>query len=468
MRRLIVVHVLCAVCMTASFAASARASGETNDGDVGLTPLKAPDAPPIPGEWTPVFEDNFDGPILDSNLWKVAQHWNAINGGAQPHQDNMAVEDGCLVLTWDKKDTPFTFGTKKNRVYGTGEVTTYKRWHHKYGYWECRWRYDVLRTCFPAVWTMPACRPTDNVNNIKWGFIKFDLRRARRAVTKAVLRLKVKHAPAGYWFDVYRCLDDSWSEDEITWQNQPNFDAIFLDHVNPAPPAGSWVEVDVTEFVRDERAGDRTATFVIAEVLQQKFEVSFHSSEAAEADRPHLLVDGVAVPATEDSYVFGNEPTANFGDRDEIAVTDMYGYMVYTGGPGMEIDIMETLGVWGPGKLSHAVHWDGYGKNHKHAGHWLKHLDGLDLSKFTTVGMYWTEGRIEFYVNGKNTWTHRSPRVCSAPSWWILSAQTGGWHGNARKRDTVFEPNLPNHMYVDWVKVWAGTKGEPAPTAPAE
>lgn len=424
-------------------------------------PIKAPATPPLVGTWTTTFEDNFEGLILDSTKWKVGQHWAGINGGAQPHPDNMSVENGKLRLKWDKKPTPFNFGAKKDRVYGTGEVTTYKRFSQQYGYLECRMRYDVLRTCWPAVWTMPANRPTENVNEMKWGYLKFDLAALPATARKAVLKLKIKSAPSGtYWFDIYRCLDDSWSQSKITWQNKPVFDAIFLAHVNPAPAVGQWAEVDVTKFVKQELAGDRKATFVVAEVLQQKWNTAFYSSEAAEADRPRLEIDGRNVLATEDSTVYAAKPDTNFGAESELAIFDGYGYISTTGGQGMEIDIMEALGVWGSGRLSHAVHWDGYGDDHKNIGHPVKDLPGLDLSQWTTFGLYWEEGKLEFYVNGKNTWTHTSPRVCAVPSFILLSAQTGGWDKNSEQRETVFEPNLPKYMEVDYVKMWSGTKAK--------
>jgi len=126
----------------------------------------------------------------------------------------------------------------------------------------------------------------------------------------------------------------------------------------------------------------------------------------------------------------------------------------------MEVDIFESIGIWGPQKTLHAIHWNGYGKDHQHIGHQVTELKGLDQTKWTTVGLYWEEGKLEFYVNGTKTWTYTNPRVGSARAFLLLSAQTGGWGGNADMKETVFEPSLPRHMYVDYVKVWSGKKGE--------
>jgi len=432
--------------------------------DLG-TLKKAPDMPALPGKWTATFEDNFDGEILDSTKWKVAQHWGRINGAAQPHQDNMAVDRGVLWLTWDKKDEPFAYGAAKTCSYGTSEVTTYKRFHQKYGYWECRLKYDVQRGCWPAWWLFPANRPTDKVNEVRWAYVKFDLADAPRNAKKATLHVKVKAAPEDrHWFDVYRGLDDSWSEKTLTWKNKPKFDAAFLDHVHPAPAAGEWAEVDVTGFVNRELAGDRKATFVLAEILQQKWEVSFFSSEAEEADRPYLSIDGKKVPATEDATVYAAKPDGNYGDAATLDIADFYSYLCSTKGGGMEIDIFEHLGLWGPHRTSHAVHWDGYGKDHKRDGHLVEELGGLDARNWTTCGLYWEEGKLEFYVNGTKTWTYANERVGSVPAWILLSAQVGGWGGNYSKdpaeRARFLDPSLPRHLYVDYVKVWAGRKTE--------
>ncbi|MBI3828811.1 MAG: DNRLRE domain-containing protein [Planctomycetes bacterium] len=429
------------------------AAGEANGGTI-----KAPDKPPLEGTWEATFEDNFDGPILDSTKWKIAQHWDAINGGAQPHPENMKVENGALVFTWDKKKAPFTFGNRQT-AYGTGEVTTYKRFHQAFGYIETRMKYDVQRGCWPAFWTMPVLKGTDKLNEMKWAYLKFDLAAAEKP-TKAVLKLKVKAAPANasYWFDVYRSLDDSWDQAKLTWKNKPVFDAIFLAQVKTKAEAGAWVEADVTKFVQEQSAGDKKATFVLADVQQQSKAFSFYSSEADEADRPRLELDGKAVLAAEDAYVYAAKPDENFGAEKELALFDGYSYVVSTFEKGMEIDILETLGIWGPGKLSHALHWDGYEKQHKSTGKQVSEIG--DLNTWTTIGLYWTEGKLEFYVNGKNTWTYADARVCSAPSFLLLSGQTGGWDKNGDKFDVNFDPNLPKHMYFDYVKVWAGKKKE--------
>ncbi|MCW8132349.1 MAG: DNRLRE domain-containing protein [Planctomycetota bacterium] len=423
--------------------------------------VKAPENPPIEGTWAPTFEDNFDGEGLDATKWKVGQHWAGINGGAQPHAANMAVEKGMLVFTWDKKKEPFTFGDKTTS-YGTGEVTTYKRFHQAFGYIETRMKYDVQRGLWPAVWTMPVLRATDKPNDMKWAYLKFDLAKAEKPAAKALLKLKVKAAPASFWFDVHRCFDDAWTQAAITWKTKPNFDAIYLAQVKTKAAPGSWVEADVTSFVNTQIAGDKKASFMVADMLQSCKAVSFFSSEADEADRPRLVLDGAEVLASEDAVVSGAKPDENFGAEKELPIFDSYGYIVSTFEKGMEIDILEVLGIWGPAKVSHALHWNGYEKQHKSTGQQVT-VEGADLNKWTTVSLYWEEGKVEFYINGKMTWSYANERVCSAPSYLLLSGQTGGWDKNGDNFAANLDPNLPKKMYFDYVKMWSGKKKESAP-----
>ncbi len=259
----------------------------------------------------------------------------------------------------------------------------------------------VVRGAWPAVWTFPVNRPTDNESEYQWSYLKFDLADAPRSASKATLHLKVAKGARtdggkSWWFDVYRGLDDSWSESTLSWSNRPTFDAMFLDQVHTQAGAGSWIEVDVSDFIKRELAGDRRATLVLAEVLQQKWDVEFHSSEAAPEDRPYLSIDGRKVVDAEDGYVYPARPEQSFGDVNE----------------------------------------------------------------WTTLGLYWEPGKLEFYVNDQLRHTYTSEEVCRVPSFLLLSAQIGGWDGNAKDKDQHFDPHLPGSMYVDYVKMWSGTKAE--------
>lgn len=123
---------------------------------------------------------------------------------------------------------------------------------------------------------------------------------------------------------------------------------------------------------------------------------------------------------------------------------------------GMEVDIMESLGIWGANVTSHAMHWDGYATGHPAAGsgkiNYSASSDG-----FHVFGLYWGAGKLAFYVDGVKTHEWVNARVATVPAYLLLSLQLGGWDGNtpgAQVNNQVME--------VDWVRVWSGDQFIPS------
>ena len=71
-----------------------------------------------------------------------------------------------------------------------------------------------------------------------------------------------------------------------------------------------------------------------------------------------------------------------------------------TGNGGMELDIMEHLTRWGPCRYNIAMHWDGYGKEHKSIGSDRIYVQA-DKDGFITAGVLWTPGSTAYYCNGQ-------------------------------------------------------------------
>ena len=111
---------------------------------------------------------------------------------------------------------------------------------------------------------------------------------------------------------------------------------------------------------------------------------------------------------------------------------------------GTEIDIFEYLRKDGA-RVHHNLHWDGYGKDHKHAG---KTVDVAGLDKgWHTLGLLWTDKEYVFYVDAKETW--RSDQgVSHRPEYIILSLEVGKWAGDIK------QAKLPDHLLVDYVRVY--------------
>ena len=119
-----------------------------------------------------------------------------------------------------------------------------------------------------------------------------------------------------------------------------------------------------------------------------------------------------------------------------------------TGVGGMEMDIMETLSIWGPYRHDFGTHWDWYGKTHKSMGMFTAYVPP-DKDGFITVGMLWTPGLIVMYDNGKEAARWESPRISDIPSYFMFDLVTGGWES-----EPLDDTKLPADFVVDYVRAW--------------
>ena len=115
---------------------------------------------------------------------------------------------------------------------------------------------------------------------------------------------------------------------------------------------------------------------------------------------------------------------------------------------GMEIDIVENLTLWGPYRFNSALHWDGYGKEHKSLGTSCNYV-APDKEGFITIGLLWLPGKIVMYANGKEYWHWENPRICDQQSMLILQNIAGGWI-----KVPIDETMLPADYVIDYIRVW--------------
>jgi beta-glucanase (GH16 family) len=115
---------------------------------------------------------------------------------------------------------------------------------------------------------------------------------------------------------------------------------------------------------------------------------------------------------------------------------------------GMEFDIMEFLSGWGPYRFNIAMHWDGYGRDHKMTGSELNYYKP-DKYGYVTVGLLWTPGSAVYYINGHECLEWKSPRVSDVEEYIMYDMVSGGW-SNTPFDDT----KLPGDLNIDWVRVW--------------
>jgi beta-glucanase (GH16 family) len=114
------------------------------------------------------------------------------------------------------------------------------------------------------------------------------------------------------------------------------------------------------------------------------------------------------------------------------------------GRDGTEIDIMEK--PWLDDRVTHNLHWDGYGEHHKHEGTKTT-VPGI-MKGWHTFGLLWLPDEYVFYIDGKETWRSNAGGVCQVPQYMLLSDEIGPWAGDITKA------KLPDHFMVDYVRVY--------------
>jgi len=114
------------------------------------------------------------------------------------------------------------------------------------------------------------------------------------------------------------------------------------------------------------------------------------------------------------------------------------------GRDGTEIDIMEK--PWLDERINYALHWDGYGKDHKSKGTVVK-VPGI-MQGWHTFGLWWKPDEYVFYVDGKETWRSNAGGVCQVPEYIKLSDEIGKWAGDIK------QAKLPDAFLVDYVRVF--------------
>ncbi|CAA6689493.1 Unannotated [Lentimonas sp. CC19] len=112
--------------------------------------------PPIEGDWVQTFSEEFDGDAIDLTKWNIygPNFWDKISHFSR---DNVAVEDGNAVLTFEKRFGHHNDDPKSTRSneYATGFLSTYGKWVQRYGYFEARMKLPEAPGLWPAFWLMP-------------------------------------------------------------------------------------------------------------------------------------------------------------------------------------------------------------------------------------------------------------------------------------------------------------------------
>ncbi len=116
---------------------------------------------------------------------------------------------------------------------------------------------------------------------------------------------------------------------------------------------------------------------------------------------------------------------------------------------GAEIDIFESFDVYGGG-INHALHWDGYGKDHKTNSKSVYNKDLYD-GEYHTFSLLWTDEEYIFYIDGEESWRLEG-NVCNKKCYLKITTEFGSWAGR------YVLPQLPDSITVDYVKVYEKKK----------
>jgi beta-glucanase (GH16 family) len=129
---------------------------------------------------------------------------------------------------------------------------------------------------------------------------------------------------------------------------------------------------------------------------------------------------------------------------------DCVGKIGDEGRDGTEIDIYEK--PWLDDRVQHALHWDGYGPEHRSEGK-VAQVPGV-MDGYHTFSLWWKPDQYVFYVDGQETWRTSAGGVCQVPLYIKLSDEIGDWAGN------IADAELPDAFLVDYVRVYDVVEGE--------
>lgn len=133
---------------------------------------------------------------------------------------------------------------------------------------------------------------------------------------------------------------------------------------------------------------------------------------------------------------------------DRGAAAGPQGQRQDTGNGGMEFDIMEYLTRWGPYRYNIAMHYDGYGKDHKSVGTDKIYVQP-DKEGYLTCGLLWLPGAVTYYCNGRPVLHWEDPRISRVPEILMFTLPQGGWDNSP-----LVDDRLPDDFVIDYVRVW--------------
>ena len=137
-------------------------------------------------------------------------------------------------------------------------------------------------------------------------------------VTSAKLRIYGRNTDntSSISFSCYSVDNDSWTESGITWNNAPASSTTALSSVAVNDQA-KYYELDVTSFVKSQAAGDKVATFLLKDPLNQNKNLVFNSKENPK-NAPELVVSTSSTVASLSNAMLFVENPDKFPSNDHF------------------------------------------------------------------------------------------------------------------------------------------------------
>lgn len=155
-------------------------------------------------------------------------------------------------------------------------------------------------------------------------YLKFSLNSITN-ISSAKIRVYGRNTEgtSGIAISAYSVDNDSWAENTITFNNAPVASASALNAVSVTDQA-KYYELDVTDYVKSQLAGDKTVSFLIKDPSNQNKNILFNSKENNK-NRPQLIVAGVTpdlslLPVADAFTRNGSYGAINYGTDTSLIV----------------------------------------------------------------------------------------------------------------------------------------------------
>ncbi|OGV39070.1 MAG: hypothetical protein A2X48_18090 [Lentisphaerae bacterium GWF2_49_21] len=144
--------------------------------------------PPVEGDWTMTFDEEFDGKEIDMKKWNIygPNYWDKKSHWTK---DNLILGNGVVKFKFEKKrgfhnddpneKKPQNLSGSNESDYACGYLDSYGKWVQRYGYFEARVKLPVAPGLWPTFWMMPdrgaAAGPQWKRANTGDGAMEFDI-----------------------------------------------------------------------------------------------------------------------------------------------------------------------------------------------------------------------------------------------------------------------------------------------------